>query len=926
MLEPVNIDAESLARLKEAVGSSSAFGGGGLFYFKSKEEQQSHTGLSNESMTCFLNSLMQNFYFSPLRARLYTSWSTCSEEEKERNLILKSLVTLFATMELTKRASVSTKALTNSFGWDASQRSNQSDIHELQTVLFDSINLPNLITELYEFKVQDNLDFTCPCGAINKRSKTQTVTDLQLGIKPGNFEASLKEWESLEIMEGENGVECEKCKKKCDAKKYQCISSLPPILNLCLRRLEFDMTTLRRVRVSSSFSVPMEISIGTGLSTEGGEETKQKYDLTSVMVRSGTANGGHYYSYNRSTVAGDSTWVKCNDSMTTTLSHEEMLSTLESLGTTVYMVVFVKCSFDEVCEVPEDLKETMEREEKEWGELRDIWNRKKEIVDLKITYGNGNGNGGAEVENISVKNTETLSDLLSYLCEKRNLETSNCRLRRYNFSKPGETFTGREDTGLEKLNINGSRSDLLFETKTDDEVFEDFFVDDLLINLLIVDCNVRKPAQLDFKLLTNPVIEGEEGVVYVQAQPFRKASTFSTMVETLKTKNGVGSPAIFYVDLEELKDMNSPILMDTPLSTSGLHLGSVLVYDNLPMKPSEVVKSYESFKNIITIKYNVPDSVGGEEKSVDIDKNLNIADLISSISDGLMDVSEPIYLRRTSKGHQIRSTSLSGEPLTLKKAGLIRSGSVHVEKGAGLGVNEYETVFYLRSKSNEAVLTCNINGDMTVNDVRELCFSKLGVELNIPTAKHLRCHDKPSNKLLRSTSKFSSTSAKKAESRQILLTPLTFSEEIPETSTVVSVKFLVYTLKSPKKPKVINSGTILPLPSSSIPSLLSTCSSRWGNKVPLNSTWSVAKSFKSIKDYSKLKWFTEGPITDLSLKDSDTIILRAVENGEGTEEEEKENFIKSSPWRGNVAINRQVRKERGISIKKYEDGLRTESA
>ena len=130
------------------------------------------------------------------------------------------------------------------------------------------------------------------------------------------------------------------------------------------------------------------------------------------MVHSGTANGGHYYSYNRSTVAGDSTWVKCNDSMTTTLSHEEMLSTLESLGTTVYMVVFVKCSFDEVCEVPEDLKETMEREEKEWGELRDIWNRKKEIVDLKITYENGNGNGGAEVENISVKVSEEWSMLL----------------------------------------------------------------------------------------------------------------------------------------------------------------------------------------------------------------------------------------------------------------------------------------------------------------------------------------------------------------------------------------------------------------------------------------------------------------------------------------------------------------------------------
>ena len=106
------------------------------------------TGLTNESMTCFLNSLMQAlFYTKPFRNAIYAQSADADSP------IVKSLSKLFATLEMTCRRAVSTKELTEAFGWGDSQRSYQSDIHELQTILFDSLALPATITDLYEVRL-----------------------------------------------------------------------------------------------------------------------------------------------------------------------------------------------------------------------------------------------------------------------------------------------------------------------------------------------------------------------------------------------------------------------------------------------------------------------------------------------------------------------------------------------------------------------------------------------------------------------------------------------------------------------------------------------------------------------------------------------------------------------------------------------------
>ena len=62
-----------------------------------------------------------------------------------------------------------------------------------------------------------------------------------------NNKSILKSLESFvegEILEGDNAYQCEKCNKKVNALKRQCLKKLPKHLILALKRFEFDFDTM----------------------------------------------------------------------------------------------------------------------------------------------------------------------------------------------------------------------------------------------------------------------------------------------------------------------------------------------------------------------------------------------------------------------------------------------------------------------------------------------------------------------------------------------------------------------------------------------------------------------------------------------------------------------------------------------------------
>ena len=79
---------------------------------------------------------------------------------------------LFASLQLTGRAAVDTRALTTSFGWTSAQAFRQHDVQELCRVLFDALEAgtgdPHFINALFRAEVADCV--TCGgCGAARSR-------------------------------------------------------------------------------------------------------------------------------------------------------------------------------------------------------------------------------------------------------------------------------------------------------------------------------------------------------------------------------------------------------------------------------------------------------------------------------------------------------------------------------------------------------------------------------------------------------------------------------------------------------------------------------------------------------------------------------------------------------------------------------------
>ena len=63
------------------------------------------------------------------------------------------------------------------------------------------------------------------------------------------------------MLEGDNAYKCEKCDLKVDALKRTVVKDLPRFLIVTLKRFEFDLTTLTKVKVNDYCEFPTELDM-----------------------------------------------------------------------------------------------------------------------------------------------------------------------------------------------------------------------------------------------------------------------------------------------------------------------------------------------------------------------------------------------------------------------------------------------------------------------------------------------------------------------------------------------------------------------------------------------------------------------------------------------------------------------------------------
>uniref|UniRef100_A0AAQ5XXI0 Ubiquitin carboxyl-terminal hydrolase n=1 Tax=Amphiprion ocellaris TaxID=80972 RepID=A0AAQ5XXI0_AMPOC len=270
-------------------------------------------GIKNQGGTCYLNSLLQTLLFTPeFREELFSLGADelgCLEDkdkpEAKVRVIPLELQRLFARLLLVDQQSASTADLTDSFGWNSSEGTNQHDVQELNRILFSALEHSlvgtsgsTFIHRLYHGTIVNSI--VCKeCGNVSQRQEDfLDLTVCVCGVS--SLEEAL--WTMFveeELFEGNNLYRCAQCNRLVTAAKSAKLKKLPPFMTMSLLRFSFDFAKFERYKETGRYSFPLTINLRPFCEQTDGEDSDYTYELFSVIIHKGGCYGGHYHAYIR---------------------------------------------------------------------------------------------------------------------------------------------------------------------------------------------------------------------------------------------------------------------------------------------------------------------------------------------------------------------------------------------------------------------------------------------------------------------------------------------------------------------------------------------------------------------------------------------------------------------------------------------------
>ncbi|XP_077522253.1 ubiquitinyl hydrolase 1 puf isoform X2 [Amblyomma americanum] len=295
-----------------------------------------YVGLTNLGATCYLASCMQHLFMLPQARASILSAQTIAEGKHCQTL--RELQRMFAYLLESERKAYNPRSFCKAYTMDHQplNTGEQKDMVEFFTDLISKLEemtpqLKELVKHLFCGVLSNNV-VSLDCNHISRTLEEFYTLRCQVADMRNLYE-SMNELTVKDTLEGDNMYTCSQCGKKVRAEKRACIQRLPRILCFNTMRYTFNMVTMMKEKVNTHFSFPLRLDMSSYMESnllpsqarqdnngevkaEAQEEDagSYEYDLIGVTVHTGTADGGHYYSFIRERQnPGKDKWFLFND-------------------------------------------------------------------------------------------------------------------------------------------------------------------------------------------------------------------------------------------------------------------------------------------------------------------------------------------------------------------------------------------------------------------------------------------------------------------------------------------------------------------------------------------------------------------------------------------------------------------------------------
>jgi ubiquitin carboxyl-terminal hydrolase 7 len=287
-----------------------------------------YLGLRNQGNTCYMNSFLQTLHHSPeFRDAIYAIPTIANASASSTvPFEMQRLFYLLEHAENAGTAEVGTERLTRSFGWGRREVMVQQDVQEFARMLCDALQDSMLaagvhdgIADLFEGKTSS----VTRCTRVDFVSeKEERFYDLQMQVQGcGSLQASLRHFVHEERLTGDNKYNTRDPKLgKQDARRGVRFKRLPPVLQLHLKRFEYDAASGSMHKLQQAFRFPRRLCLHRFMAKDAPDQPPPDYELHAVVSHVGEVGSGHYVAYVRP--RGSRQWYEFDDTRVSAVAED----------------------------------------------------------------------------------------------------------------------------------------------------------------------------------------------------------------------------------------------------------------------------------------------------------------------------------------------------------------------------------------------------------------------------------------------------------------------------------------------------------------------------------------------------------------------------------------------------------------------------